>query len=122
MTERQRRFVEHYLVLRDATEAALRAGYKPSATCIIGWQLLRNAWVQEAVAARSRGDDWPAPNPRKGAGLTPRQRRFAEEYLIDANATQAAIRAGYSRRARPLSPAAPPPLPLPSSGCRAEAC
>ena len=30
--------------------------------------------------------------------LTPRQRRFAEEYLVDLNATQAAIRAGYSPR------------------------
>lgn len=28
--------------------------------------------------------------------LTPKQRRFVEEYAIDLNATQAAIRAGYS--------------------------
>jgi len=28
--------------------------------------------------------------------LTPKQQRFADEYLIDLNATQAAIRAGYS--------------------------
>jgi phage terminase small subunit len=30
------------------------------------------------------------------SGLTPKQERFVEEYLIDLNATQAAIRAGYS--------------------------
>lgn len=30
--------------------------------------------------------------------LTPKQARFVEEYLIDLNATQAAIRAGYSAR------------------------
>lgn len=30
------------------------------------------------------------------AKLTARQRRFVEEYLVDLNATQAAIRAGYS--------------------------
>lgn len=30
--------------------------------------------------------------------LTPRQRRFVEEILVDRNATQAAIRAGYSER------------------------
>jgi phage terminase small subunit len=30
------------------------------------------------------------------ASLTPRQQRFAEEYIVDCNATQAAIRAGYS--------------------------
>jgi len=28
--------------------------------------------------------------------VTPKQQRFVEEYLIDLNATQAAIRAGYS--------------------------
>ncbi len=30
--------------------------------------------------------------------LTPKQQRFVDEYLIDLNATQAAIRAGYSPR------------------------
>lgn len=35
----------------------------------------------------------------KGAvELTPRQSRFVDEYLIDLNATQAAIRAGYSEK------------------------
>lgn len=33
---------------------------------------------------------------QKGRPLTPRQARFVQEYLIDLNATQAAIRAGYS--------------------------
>ena len=37
--------------------------------------------------------------------LTPRQRRFVDEYLVDLNGTQAAIRAGYS-----------------VSGARAHAC
>jgi phage terminase small subunit len=31
-------------------------------------------------------------------GLTARQQRFVDEYLIDLNATQAAIRSGYSER------------------------
>ena len=30
--------------------------------------------------------------------LTDKQRRFVDEYLVDLNATQAAIRAGYSKR------------------------
>lgn len=33
-----------------------------------------------------------------GRKLTPKQKRFVEEYLIDLNATQAAIRAGCSQR------------------------
>mgnify|MGYP004504667871 FL=1 len=32
------------------------------------------------------------------AKLTAKQRRFCDEYLIDLNATQAAIRAGYSEK------------------------
>lgn len=32
------------------------------------------------------------------AKLTKKQQRFCDEYLIDANATQAAIRAGYSKK------------------------
>jgi len=31
-------------------------------------------------------------------GLEPKQARFVQEYLLDYNGTQAAIRAGYSRR------------------------
>ena len=30
--------------------------------------------------------------------ITPKQQRFVTEYLIDLNATQAAIRAGYSQK------------------------
>ena len=34
----------------------------------------------------------------EAGSLTPKQQRFVEEYLVDLNATQAAIRAGYSER------------------------
>lgn len=38
-------------------------------------------------------------NADKGPSqLSPKQQRFVEEYLIDLNATQAAIRAGYSEK------------------------
>jgi len=30
--------------------------------------------------------------------LNPKQKRFCEEYVLDSNATQASIRAGYSER------------------------
>ena len=35
---------------------------------------------------------------RARGNLTPKQERFVHEYLVDLNATQAAIRAGYSRK------------------------
>lgn len=38
-------------------------------------------------------------NALKAIGLTDKQARFVEEYLKDMNATQAAIRAGYSEKA-----------------------
>lgn len=39
---------------------------------------------------------------RKEQPLSPKQLRFVEEYLVDLNATQAAIRAGYSPRSAEL--------------------
>lgn len=38
------------------------------------------------------------PRPKAPDGLSPKQRRFVEEYLVDLNATQAAMRAGYSAK------------------------
>lgn len=35
---------------------------------------------------------------KKARMMTPKQARFVDEYLIDLNATQASIRAGYSRK------------------------
>jgi len=35
---------------------------------------------------------------KRDMALTPKQQRFVEEYLCDLNATQAAIRAGYSKK------------------------
>ncbi|WP_285445487.1 terminase small subunit [Xanthomonas sp. fls2-241-TYG-148] len=40
----------------------------------------------------------PTSTPRVKADLSPRQQRFVAEYLKDQNATQAAIRTGYSEK------------------------
>ncbi len=39
----------------------------------------------------------PAVSPAQPVHLTDKQQRFVEEYMVDLNATQAAIRAGYSQ-------------------------
>jgi phage terminase small subunit len=48
------------------------------------------------------GSKTPKPNAvragRRVGELTDKQRRFIAEYLVDSNATQAAIRAGFSRK------------------------
>lgn len=46
--------------------------------------------------ARSKGT--PKTPGRKPRQITPRQARFVQEYLLDVNGTQAAIRAGYSAK------------------------
>jgi phage terminase small subunit len=38
------------------------------------------------------------PRQDRSAALTPKQRLFVDEYLVDLSATKAAIRAGYSAR------------------------
>ncbi len=43
-------------------------------------------------------DNSPSPAPKRQPRLTPKQLKFVQEYLIDLNATQAALRAGYSQR------------------------
>jgi phage terminase small subunit len=48
-----------------------------------------------------RGPKPPAPAPNAPSALPPlrgKQQRFVDEYLVDLNATQAAIRAGYSEK------------------------
>ncbi|MFG5779880.1 terminase small subunit [Comamonas sp. J-3] len=59
--------------------------------------------VKKAVKAKApvkRAPQAKKPaTPRKDAlqlGLTPKQQRFVDEYLVDLNGAQAAIRAGYS--------------------------
>lgn len=42
--------------------------------------------------------DKPKAEPKKRRQLTPKQALFVLEYLVDFNATQAAIRAGYSKK------------------------
>jgi hypothetical protein len=54
--------------------------------------------AQIPTATDDPGSTCPTVRNRRVRGLTARQRRIVEEYLIDLNATQAAIRAGYSRQ------------------------
>jgi len=50
LNEKQKRFVEEYLVDLNATQAAIRAGYAERSAHVTGAKLLRNAKVAEAVA------------------------------------------------------------------------
>jgi phage terminase small subunit len=50
MTPLQQRFAEEYLVDLNATQAAIRAGYKPSAAKRLGTRLLANPEVSAVIA------------------------------------------------------------------------
>lgn len=50
LTDKQRRFVEEYLLDLNATQAAIRAGYSEKTAQVQGSRLLTNVMVAEAIA------------------------------------------------------------------------
>jgi len=42
LTEKQRKFVESYLVTNNAKQSAINAGYPEKTSAAVGWQLLKN--------------------------------------------------------------------------------
>ena len=50
MTDKQKKFVEEYLIDLNATQAAIRAGYSPRNADKIGSELLGKTRVSEAIA------------------------------------------------------------------------
>lgn len=54
LTEKQRRFVEEYLIDLNATQAAIRSGYSERTANEQGARLLANVSVQEAVRAAQK--------------------------------------------------------------------
>jgi phage terminase small subunit len=103
LTERQRRFVDAYLVSRNAKQAALDAGYSPRWPQMSGHQVLKLPHIRAAL--RARGIDpphgaHPATQLRKKMVRLPRkelsirEEKFALAYLVTGNAALAARRAG----------------------------
>ena len=58
-------------------------------------QAMKKLWPERAGVARGAN---PASESTALPPLTAKQQTFVEEYLLDLNATQAAIRAGYSKK------------------------
>lgn len=50
LTDKQKKFVEEYLLDLNATQACIRAGYSPQTAMEQGYQLLQKTSVQEAVS------------------------------------------------------------------------
>lgn len=111
LTPRQQRFIEAYLVTRNATQAARDAGYSQRHAQTSGYQVLKLPYIRAAL--RARGLDPPrgvhhATQIRKPmqrpprTALSLREERFALAYLVSGNAAaaarQAGIRAALSHR------------------------
>lgn len=54
LTAKQQRFVDEYLIDLNATQAAIRAGYKPDNADVTGPRMLGNVRVAEEIACRQR--------------------------------------------------------------------
>lgn len=50
LTDKQRRFVEEYLVDLNATQAAIRAGYSKTSAAAIGYETLQKPYVANAIS------------------------------------------------------------------------
>jgi phage terminase small subunit len=105
LTAREARFVACYRLHGNAALAAREAGYAAYQTNTMGSKILHRPKIIAALRAhgieivlppQKPGQPGETRRPRRvlRRGLTLRQERFVLEYLIDGNATQAAIRAG----------------------------
>lgn len=52
LSDKQRAFIDHYLVVWNASEAARRAGYSLNTAGQIGYENLKKPEIQEAIAVR----------------------------------------------------------------------
>jgi phage terminase small subunit len=57
LNQRQQRFVESYVRVGNATQAAREAGYEPGFAASTGWKLLQNQQVLAAIDERRRDLD-----------------------------------------------------------------
>jgi phage terminase small subunit len=56
LTERERRFVEHFMASGNATKAAEKAGYSKKTSAQIGYRLVRKVQIQRAIGERAAND------------------------------------------------------------------
>jgi len=102
MTPRKQRFIADYIRLQNGRAAALAAGYAPRAAGPMASKLMRQADVQEALVAAGVPLAFSSHGVKRATrvakGLTVRQERFVEHYMVCGKGAEAARRAGYSAR------------------------
>lgn len=59
---------------------------------------MKSDFLKSTKFCTDKRKDLPRLQKKRMGKITPKQQRFCQEYIIDLNATQAAIRAGYSKK------------------------
>jgi len=108
LTEMQKRFIEEYVEIGNASEAARRAGYSESTVRNRASSLLRHPVIRPEIEARLAEKGTTIEAMKRKArmeglerarntpnALTPKHRRFVELYITNGNGKQAAREAGY---------------------------
>lgn len=99
-------FIKHYLKTSDHIESYIKAvpGTDRKVAATSGKRWLKNAAIAAEIAKSRHVDSVEIDeveeiqqlSDEKPHVLSPKEERFCQEYLVDLNATQAAIRAGYT--------------------------
>ncbi len=86
LNERQRRFADEYIISRNATQSAIKAGYSEKTAYSIGQRLLKNVEISEYIKKRTE------------ELFDERSMSIAEALAISASIARGETQQGYSKK------------------------
>lgn len=86
MNERQKHFADEYIISRNATQAAIIAGYSEKTAYSIGQRLLKNVEISEYIKKRTE------------ELFDERSMTIAEALAISASIARGEVQQGYSKK------------------------
>lgn len=86
MNERQKHFADEYIITKNATQSAIKAGYSERTAYSIGQRLLKNVEVSEYIKQRIEEQ------------FEERSMSIAEALAITASIARGEVQQGYSKK------------------------
>lgn len=86
MNERQKHFADEYIITKNATQSAIKAGYSERTAYSIGQRLLKNVEVSEYIKQRTEEQ------------FNERSMSVAEALAITASIARGEVQQGYSKK------------------------
>ena len=86
LNERQRRFADEYIISRNATQSAMKAGYSEKTAYSIGQRLLKNVEISEYIKKRTE------------ELFDERSMSIAEALALSASIARGETQQGYSKK------------------------